>query len=150
MKFIKATSEKKIIRCFKLGMWKQQNMFCFRFQLLQLLSSKCFRFHKNLTASTAFASSFRFHIPTSCFMKNASASGSSKSQMLPSSLPASIFKVLPLPQKFNCFHSFHFQLPLPHPSFKSNICILINTFFYKHTEPDFWWKNKHMLTIRQS
>jgi len=33
------------------------------------------------------------------FMKNASASGSSKSQMLPSSLhlPASFFKVLPLP-----------------------------------------------------
>jgi len=39
-----------------------------------------------------------------CFMKNASASGSSKSQMLPSSLP--------LPQKFN-----RFQLPLPHPWF---------------------------------
>jgi len=38
-----------------------------------------------------------------CFMKNASASVSSKSQMLPSSLPlpASYFKVLPLPQKFN-------------------------------------------------
>jgi len=30
---------------------------CFRFQFL---SSKCFRFYKNLTAS---ASSFRFHIP---------------------------------------------------------------------------------------
>jgi len=39
-----------------------------------------------------------------CFMKNASASGSSKSQMLPSSLPASFFKMLPLPQKFNRFH----------------------------------------------
>jgi len=50
-----------------------------------------------------------------CFMKNASASGSSKSQMLPSSLPlpASFFKVLPLPQKFN-----RFQLPLPHPWFQ--------------------------------
>ena len=31
----------------------------FRFQSF---SSKCFRFHKNLTASTASASSFRFHI----------------------------------------------------------------------------------------
>jgi len=39
-----------------------------------------------------------------CFMKNASASGTSKSQML----PASFFKVLlfPLPQKFNRFR-FH-------------------------------------------
>jgi len=39
-------------------------------------------------------------------MKNASASGSSKNQMLPSLLPllASFFKVLPLPQKFNRFH----------------------------------------------
>jgi len=75
---------------------------CFRFQIL---SSKCFRFHTNLTAF-----SFRFHIPNPCFMKNVSASSSSKSQMLPSSLPASFFKVLPLPQKFN-----RFQLPLPHP-----------------------------------
>jgi len=34
-----------------------------------------------------------------CFMKNASASGSSKRQMLPSSLPlpASFFRVIPLP-----------------------------------------------------
>jgi len=56
---------------------------------------------------------FRFHIPTPCFMKNASASGYSKSQMLPSSLPASFFKVLLLSQKFN-----RFQLPLPHPCFK--------------------------------
>jgi len=38
-------------------------------------------------------------------MKN--ASGSSKSQMLPRLLPASFFKVLPLPQKFNRFHRFH-------------------------------------------
>jgi len=37
-----------------------------------------------------------------CFMKN--ASGSSKSQMLQSSLPVSFFKVFPLSQKFNCFH----------------------------------------------
>jgi len=38
-----------------------------------------------------------------CFMKNASASGSSKNQMLPSSLPllASFFKLLPLPQKIS-------------------------------------------------
>jgi len=33
---------------------------CFRFQLL---SSKCFRFHKNSIASTASVSSFCFHIP---------------------------------------------------------------------------------------
>jgi len=38
------------------------------------------------------------------FMKNVSASGSSKSQMLPSSLLVSFFKVLPLPQKINRFH----------------------------------------------
>jgi len=44
-----------------------------------------------------------------CFMKNASASGSSKRQMLLSSipLPASFFKVLSLLQKFNRFHRFH-------------------------------------------
>jgi len=42
-------------------------------------------------------------------MKNASASGSSKSQMLLSllPLPISFFKVLPLPQKFN-----HFLFPV--------------------------------------
>jgi len=86
---------------------------CFHFQLL---SSECFRSHKNLTASR-----FRFHIHASCFMKNASASGSSKSQMLPSLLPTSFFKVLPLPQKFNRFHRFRFQLslPLPHSCSKS-------------------------------
>jgi len=46
-------------------------------------------------------------------MKNASASGSSKSQMLSSSLPlpASFFKVLPLPQKFSRFHRFRFHIP---------------------------------------
>jgi len=40
------------------------------------------------------------------FMKDASASGSSKSQILPSSLPlpGSFFKVLSLPQKYNRFH----------------------------------------------
>ena len=40
----------------------------FRFRVrfhFQPLSSKCFRFHKKLTASTACASSFRFHIPAS-------------------------------------------------------------------------------------
>jgi len=67
---------------------------CFHFQLLSL---KCFRFRfqKNLTASTASASSFRFHIPVPYFKKNAPAFDSSKSQMLPSLLPllASFFKV---------------------------------------------------------
>jgi len=51
-----------------------------------------------------------------CFMKNASASSSSKSQMLPSSLPlpASFFKVIPLPQKFNRFRfQFRFHLNIP-------------------------------------
>jgi len=51
---------------------------------------------------------FRFYIHAPWFMKNASASGSSKDQMLPSSLPlpAFFFKVLPLllSQKFNRFH----------------------------------------------
>jgi len=44
------------------------------------------------------------------FYENASASDSSKSQMLPSSLPlpASFFKVLPLPQKLN---RFRFHIP---------------------------------------
>jgi len=43
-------------------------------------------------------------------MKNASTSGSSKSQMLPSllPLPASFFKVLPLPQNVN-----RFSMPAP-------------------------------------
>jgi len=57
------------------------------------------------------------------FYANASASGSSKSQMLPSllplpasffkvfPLPAFFFKVLPLPQKFNRFHRFRFHIP---------------------------------------
>jgi len=48
-------------------------------------------------------------------MKNASVSGSSKSQMILSSLPlpASFFKVLPLPQKFNRFHRFSFRFHIP-------------------------------------
>jgi len=76
---------------------------CFPFQLF---SSKCSYFHKNLTASTA--SSFHFHIAAAYFLKNASTSGSSKSQMLPNLLPlsASFYKLFPLPQKFNRFR-FH-------------------------------------------
>jgi len=52
-------------------------------------------------------------------MKN--ASGSSKSQMLPSflPLPASFFKVLPLPQTFNCFHRYRFHTPA--------LCFMKNT-----------------------
>jgi len=43
----------------------------------------------------------------------ASASGSSKSQMLPSllPLPASFFKMHQLSQKFNRFHRFRFHIP---------------------------------------
>jgi len=50
-------------------------------------------------SAASAASSFRFHIPAPCFMKYVSLSGSSKSQMPPSvlPLPASFFKVLPLP-----------------------------------------------------
>jgi len=87
---------------------------CFHFQPL---SSKCFRFYRN-TASTAFVPNFRFHIPAACFMKNASASGSLKSQKKSNAFEfssASFFKVLPLPQKFN---RFRFQLPLSHPWLK--------------------------------
>jgi len=60
-------------------------------------------FLQSASASTKFN---RFHIPGACFMKNASASGSSKSQMLSSllPLPASFFKVLSLSQKCNRFH----------------------------------------------
>jgi len=37
-------------------------------------------------------------------------------------LPASFFKLLPLPQKFNRFHRFRFQLllPLPQPWFEQS------------------------------
>jgi len=55
----------------------------------------------------------RFRVCLRFHRKNASAPGSSKSQMLPSWLPASFFKVLPFPQKLN-----RFQLPLPHHCFK--------------------------------
>jgi len=56
---------------------------------------------------------FRIHAPR--YMKNASASGSSKTQMLPRSplpFPASFFKLLPLPQKFSGFHRFRLHIPL--------------------------------------
>jgi len=70
----------------------------------------------------------RFHIPAPSFIKNASASVSSKSQMLTSSLPlpASFFKVLLLLQKFNRFHI---------PDCKRHNCSLFNMQFYKqHTD----------------
>jgi len=53
-----------------------------------------------------------FHILAPCFMKNDSASGSSRSQMLRSllPLPASFFKVLPLSQKFNCLRILGLRL----------------------------------------
>jgi len=76
-------------------------MFCFRFQLrIKLVASEF--------ASTSFFQVLTLPQKFNCFMKNASASGSSKSQMLSSLLPASFFKVLPLPQKFN---SFRFHIP---------------------------------------
>jgi len=65
---------------------------------------------------------FRFHTPAPYLMKNASDSGSSKSQMFSSLLPLSVsfFKVLllPLPQKFNRFQS---PLSLSYPWFKVKI-----------------------------
>jgi len=84
----------------------------FRFQLL---SSKCFRFYKNLTAFTASA----YHISAPCFIKSISTSGSLKCKMLPSSLPfpASFFKVFPLPQ---IFIRFRFHNPPP--------CLMKNAF----------------------
>jgi len=56
------------------------------------------------------------------FMKNASASGSSKGEMLPSLLllTASFFKVLPLPQKFN---RFRFHIPGCDYRFSSEILL---------------------------
>jgi len=69
----------------------------------------CFHFFKVFPLLQNFNC---FHILVPCFMKNVSASNSSKSQMFPSLFPhpASFFKMHPLSQKFNCF-----QLPLPHP-----------------------------------
>jgi len=97
--------------------------FCFRFQLsIKLVASKfaSASFFKVLPLPQKI-NRFRFHIPAPYFMKNASASGSSKSQILPSSLPlpASFFKVLLLPQKFN-----RFQLPLPHPCSSQIYCVM--------------------------
>jgi len=73
-----------------------------RSQVRFQLSSKCFRFHKPASASTS---------PAPCFMKNAFASGPlvCLQSLLP--LPASFFKVLLLPQKFNHFHCFRFHIP---------------------------------------
>jgi len=87
---------------------------CFRFYLL---SSKCFRFHKNITAFHRL--SFRFHISGPYCMKNASTSGSSKIQMLPlcfrfQLLSSKCFRfhknLKPLPQKFNTASSFRFYI----------------------------------------
>jgi len=50
-----------------------------------------------------------FHIPAACFMKNASASGSSKSQMLPSSLRLLSSKCFRFHKNFTASTS----LPLP-------------------------------------
>jgi len=118
---------------------------CFRFLLL---SSKCFCFHfqKKLTASTAFASSFRFDFPASCFMKNASVSDSSKSQMLSSSLPlpAYFFKVLPLPQEFNRF-LFHISVSNYPIALKASTtrwnCFFCYFFFNKRM---FFWKKRQI------
>jgi len=85
----------------------------------------CFRFQRCIKlVATEFASATLFKVlplpqkfncfqlphahPCPCFMINVSASGSSKRQMLPSSLPlpAYFFKVLPLSHKFNRFHCF--------------------------------------------
>ena len=55
------------------------------------------------------------------FEEIASASSSFSTLLLPSSLPllTSFIKVLPLPQKINCFHRLRFQLPLPHSCYMS-------------------------------
>jgi len=86
----------------------------------------------------------RFHIPAPCFIKN--ASGSSKSQMLPSSLSllASFFKVLPLPHRCTKqlpFLQSYSRLPpddtssTPHQSYSTVIQIpflLFGCFPHKH------------------
>ena len=63
------------------------------------------------------------------FEKIASASSSSSTLSLPSSLllSTSFIKVLPLPQKINRFHRFRFQLPLslPHP-WSKEICAIVH------------------------
>jgi len=110
----------------------------FRFQPL---SSKCFRFHKNLTASTVSASSFGFHIAATSFVKNASPSGSSKSQMLPSllPLPSSFFKVLPLPQKFNASTAS-----------TSSVCFRFHIPSYKNAKIILWWTISKLSTMQQN
>jgi len=55
-------------KCFLFPLLKKVKCFRVRYRF-QLLSSKCFRFYKNLTASTASASSFRFHIPDQNWME---------------------------------------------------------------------------------
>jgi len=70
--------------------------FAFRFQLSALLPSLL-----PLSVLLLPQKFNCFHIPASCFMKNASASSSSKSQMLPS--------MLPLPASSKCFR-FHKNL----------------------------------------
>jgi len=78
----------------------------FRFQLLSL---KCFRFHKNLTTSNISSSSFRFHIP-----KNTPTFGSSK--------------------KVKCFRvRFRFQL-LSSKCFRKNLTASASTsLIYTHS-----------------
>jgi len=100
--------------------------------MLQSLLPLPASFFKVLPLSQKFN---RFHIPALCFMKNASASDSSKSQMLPSllPLPASFFNVLPLPQKSN---RFRFQFPLPHPWIKlMTFCLLFSILIQKSIKP---------------
>ena len=60
------------------------------------------------------------------FQKIASAFGS----FLTLSLPTSFIKVLPLPQKFNCFH-FQLALLLPHPCFKYHGAKIRNSILFE-------------------
>jgi len=75
---------------------------------------KVLRFHKNLIASTASSFRFHFYIPAPCFMKNASASGSSRSKCFRACFRFQLIssKCFHFHKKFN---RFRFQLPLPHP-----------------------------------
>jgi len=110
-------------KSFESGMWKQQNIFCFRFQLhIKLVASK-FASASSFFLQSASASTSLPHV-----IKN--ASGSSKSQMLPSllPLPTSFFKVFPLPHL--CFESIEnitLLEPIHMPTsifFKSNLSIV--------------------------
>jgi len=89
--------------CLNQGYVEVVEYFCFRFQLrTKLVAWVYFRFQLLSSKMLPLSQKFnRFHIPVPCFMKNASASGSLKSQMLPSLLPASFFKLLPLPFQNN-------------------------------------------------